>query len=134
MEEETIALADLQITHGINTSNYENETVVRAHGMDYFYIRWIHNGQKPDEYIFEQLRTYILKALENPDARIACHCIAGGQRSATTVYLALRLQGHEIEEAHAMIDLVTTDNPSYSHFVDDWLEARKTNSFPIAFS
>lgn len=132
MDEELIPLKDLGVGTIINTGNFDNETVVVSHGMKYFHPHWPHTGQKQPEWLWEQLRTFLLDALAQPETKIACHCIAGGQRSATTVYLALRLQGKTAEEAREMIDAVTTSEPTYAHFVEDWLAAREISPFPIA--
>ena len=91
-------------------------------------------GQRQRPRLWAEAAAFAARALaEDPQARVLIHCHWGKRRSAMLAYAVLRLRGHDVESAAALVlryrpqaELV----PNYVRSVENWLAARVLHGSP----
>jgi protein-tyrosine phosphatase len=91
-------------------------------------------GQRQRPRLWAEAAAFAARALaEDPQARVLIHCHWGKRRSAMLAYAVLRLRGHDVESAAALVlryrpqaELV----PNYVRSVENWLAARVLHVSP----
>ena len=91
-------------------------------------------GQRQSPGLWAEAAAFAAQALaEDPQARVLIHCHWGKRRSAMLAYAVLRLRGHDVESAAALVlkyrpqaELV----PNYVRSVENWLSAHVSKPAP----
>jgi protein-tyrosine phosphatase len=84
------------------------------------------NGRRQPPRLWAPAARFAAEALDDPEARVLIHCQQGRRRSVLVAYAALRLRGHDAEEAARLILSHRTEArlvPAYRASVEDWLAA-----------
>ena len=119
-------LQELKVSHVVNAAGILNGGILEAGNLKYHISNWVDNGKDQTKSVWERLARFLNEFLQTPDAVLAIHCIGGPRRSASTLYLLLRLKGLTDDEAIAFIKGVIPDHqPIYSGPINDWLGSQE---------
>ncbi len=88
---------------------------------------WDH-GRRQDPASWAAAAEFVAEALDDPQAKVLIHCQRGRRRSVLVAYAALRLRGHDPEQAARLILSHRREAhlvPAYRASVEDWLRERE---------